>query len=274
MKKAKYIIILIFLFLLIPFQACAQNWYKMFTNGGRTYYLYKKVNKVSHYRYSYTAWVKITYDTQAARADRKGNRKYTPFEEKILYAFSDDWSKIGTIQYALYRKNGDVIDSDDYSDYVEMKNIIPETVGESYAKWAKYYRPLTQQEISQNNAKARTEAINRGFIELPYSNGVLYKILKEGTGPIVNENQLVKVIYTAYHSDGREYDDSEGKTITFNLQHTISGFASAVKNMSVGSKWSILIPSSEGFGVEGLEGVISPNEDLFFTIELVGLENK
>ena len=268
-------IIFLFLLILISFHSSSQDWIKMFTNNGRTYYIYEKVKKVNNYNYSYTAWVKITFDTPTARANRKGKGKYVPYEEKILYAFSNDWSKIGTLQFALYRKNGDVIDSNEYFDSdIEMTNIIPGSIGESFSNWAKHYKPKTQQEISEYNASARKEAIKKGFIELPNSNGVLYKVKRGGIGPIMKENQLAKVIYKSYHTDGRIFDDSEGKSVSFDLQNTISGFSSAVKNMPVGSQWIILIPSSEGFGVKGVDGIVSPNEDLIMEIELVGLEDK
>ena len=42
--------------------------------------------------------------------------------------------------------------------------------------------------------------------------------------------------------------------------------------MRVGGKRRVLVPSPQGYGAEGVEGLVPPNADLIFEIELLAVE--
>ena len=53
----------------------------------------------------------------------------------------------------------------------------------------------------------------------------------------------------------------------------IPGFKEGIQQMSIGDEAVIWIPSALGYGERGAGGVIPPNTDLIFRIELVEMAN-
>ena len=53
----------------------------------------------------------------------------------------------------------------------------------------------------------------------------------------------------------------------------IPGFKDAIQEMKVGDQVVVFIPSALGYGERGAGGVIPPNTDLVFRIELVEIVN-
>jgi FKBP-type peptidyl-prolyl cis-trans isomerase len=100
------------------------------------------------------------------------------------------------------------------------------------------------------------------------------QIIKEGTGsnPPIYSNVIVH--YTGKFEDGRVFDSSlnRGQPFTFNLGagQVIRGWDISVSGMTQGEKSLFLIPSEFAYGANGAGGVIPPNTDLYFEIELLG----
>lgn len=112
-----------------------------------------------------------------------------------------------------------------------------------------------------------------GVVTLP--DGLQYRILKEGTGPMPTVNDTVKVNYRGTFIDGTEFDSSAkegGHPIEFPVRGVIPGWTEALQKMKVGSKWQLYIPSNLAYGPRGAGGAIGPNETLIFDIELLGVK--
>jgi len=107
------------------------------------------------------------------------------------------------------------------------------------------------------------------------SSGLLYRVLKEGTGKKPSAADTVKVNYTGKFIDSREFDSSEqhGGPVSFSLEGIIKGWQEALQEMSEGSKWEIIVPPELAYGMQG-SGPIGPNETLVFVIELISVGGK
>ena len=96
-----------------------------------------------------------------------------------------------------------------------------------------------------------------------------------GNGPEAQKGKMVSVHYTGWLTDGRKFDSSKdyGRPFEFPLGagHVIRGWDEGVAGMKVGGKRQLQIPAALGYGARGAGGVIPPNADLVFDVELLGV---
>lgn len=103
--------------------------------------------------------------------------------------------------------------------------------------------------------------------------GVLYKIIKEGTGKKPAESDMVEVNYRGALINGTEFDATEpGKPAKLKVSALIPGWKQALSMMPVGSKWHIVIPAVLAYGERGVGNDIGPNEVLVFDLELLAIK--
>ena len=102
--------------------------------------------------------------------------------------------------------------------------------------------------------------------------GVLYRVIKAGTGETPKDTSLVRVHYEGKTIDGKVFESSyENKQpVTFRVNQMVPGFATALANMPAGSVWEVVIPQEQAYG-ERQTPKIKPFSTLIFKIELVGL---
>lgn len=111
-----------------------------------------------------------------------------------------------------------------------------------------------------------------GVKSLP--SGILYEVLKEGNGPKPKKTDSVEVHYHGTLINGVVFDSSyeRGKPASFPVNAVIPGWTEVLQQMSVGSKWRVVIPSHLAYGERGAGSVIRPNMTLIFEIELLSIE--
>lgn len=100
--------------------------------------------------------------------------------------------------------------------------------------------------------------------------GVAYVSLAKGkAGPKPKPEDVVKVHYTGWTTDGEMFDSSvnKGKWSAFPANAVIAGWTEALQLMNVGDKWRIWIPEEHAY--KGQEG--RPKGMLVFEIELLGI---
>ncbi len=102
--------------------------------------------------------------------------------------------------------------------------------------------------------------------------GLQYKVLKDGTGPMPGPTDKVSVNYTGTLVDGTVFDSSKGTPVSFGVNQVIKGWTEALQKMKVGSKWQIVIPSELAYGENGTPGgPIGPDSTLIFEVELLAI---
>lgn len=107
-----------------------------------------------------------------------------------------------------------------------------------------------------------------GVVTLP--SGLMYEILKEGSGETPKATDTVKVNYTGTLTDGTVFDSSEshGGPAEFPLDHVIPGWTEGLQHVSKGGKIKLYVPSDLGYGDGGTQG-IPPGSTLIFEVELL-----
>ena len=114
-----------------------------------------------------------------------------------------------------------------------------------------------------------------GFITT--RSGLRYKVLQEGTGPKPTSRDRVLVHYSTRLEDGTVIDSSyeRGQPDVLALRELIRGFREALELMSPGSHFEVIVPGRLGYGWSGVgDGLVGPNETLYFQIQLFRVEER
>lgn len=132
---------------------------------------------------------------------------------------------------------------------------------------------------SMNNGSAAP--VGESASEVP-SDQVQAQEVTVGTGAEATPGAKVSILYVGRLEDGTVFDSSEAhgnEPLVFVLGEPglIPGFQIGVNGMKEGGERIIGIPSSLGYGAEGVKGpdgvvVIPPNATIYFSLKLVKVE--
>ncbi|MEE9439925.1 MAG: FKBP-type peptidyl-prolyl cis-trans isomerase [Saprospiraceae bacterium] len=100
--------------------------------------------------------------------------------------------------------------------------------------------------------------------------GVFVQTLKKGSGEQIKTGDEVSVDYKGYFLNDKEFDSSykRGKPITFRVGSMVPAWNEVLPLLTKGSKATLFVPSSMGYGNRGFPGYIEPNTCLIFDIEI------
>lgn len=140
-----------------------------------------------------------------------------------------------------------------------------------------YFQKKEEAEKTANLEEGRQymEAYGQGEGIQKTESGILYKVLKEGTGESPSDGAKVTTHYTGKLIDGTIFDSSvqKGQPATFNINGVIPGWTEVLKMMKVGGKWEVVIPAELAYGPSRGPGQrLPPNSTLIFEIELLDFE--
>lgn len=112
--------------------------------------------------------------------------------------------------------------------------------------------------------------------EVVLKSGLKYIDMEVGEGPAAVSGKEVTVHYTGTFPDGKKFDSSvdRDEPFTFRLGagHVIKGWDEGVSGMRIGGRRKLFIPAALGYGKRGAGGVIPPDAELHFEVELLGVE--
>jgi len=119
--------------------------------------------------------------------------------------------------------------------------------------------------------KAATES---GAEKLP--SGLVFKMLKPGTGPSPTADDTVKVNYEGKLIDGTVFDSSykRNQPVEFPLHGVIKCWTEGVQKLAVGGKAKLTCPSDIAYGERGRPPTIPGNATLIFEVELLEIMKK
>ncbi len=147
-------------------------------------------------------------------------------------------------------------------------------------KTGKVVQELVQQRLAAAAEREKVKgdeylkkaAAEKGAVKT--ASGLIYRSLKEGTGPQPAATDKVKVHYTGTFVDGRVFDSSvqRGQPIDFPLNGVIPCWTEGVAKMKVGGKARLVCPSSIAYGAGGRPPQIPGNAVLTFEVELLGID--
>lgn len=155
----------------------------------------------------------------------------------------------------------------------------PQISPEQFQDAMKQIQQIVEQRMQQRGQAAADRGLKfltsfkarEGVQALP--SGLLYKVVKEGSGASPTATDRVKTHYRGRLVDGTEFDSSykRNEPAEFALNQVIPGWTEALQKMKVGGKWVLAIPSELAYGQSGRPPVIGPNEVLVFEIELLDI---
>ena len=150
------------------------------------------------------------------------------------------------------------------AEYMRIVLLKREKIAEFEARW----QALSQKNLAEGKAFLATKALEPGIIAT--ESGLLYKILRPGTGRRPNENGMARVHYRGTLLNGEEFDSSfkRGKPIDFPVGKVRPAMKEILLLMRKGAKWVFYAPPHLGYGNEGA-GLIGPSETLTTEIELI-----
>jgi FKBP-type peptidyl-prolyl cis-trans isomerase len=112
----------------------------------------------------------------------------------------------------------------------------------------------------------------KGVTKLP--DGLMYRVIESGNGTSpINRYDTVTVEYTGWMINGKIFDRTKpDQPRTFQAGGVIPGWREALFKMKAGDEWQIVVPADLGYGDDGIEGIIPPDQTLVFRVRLMKVE--
>lgn len=110
--------------------------------------------------------------------------------------------------------------------------------------------------------------------------GAFVQMLSQGSGPAVQQGNLVTVNYTGRTLDGTVFDSSTDSSfqhatpLKFSVGQMIPGFNEGIVMLKKGDKAKFFIPSPLGYGAQSPSPKMKPNSILIFDIDVLDVQKE
>jgi FKBP-type peptidyl-prolyl cis-trans isomerase FkpA len=128
--------------------------------------------------------------------------------------------------------------------------------------------------VEKEHAKTYLDQAGREGGAVVTPSGMVYKMIKPGTGESPKPSDRVSVQYEGHLTDGTVFDSTKkrgGVPATFPLSGVIKCWTEGVGRMKVGEKAVLTCPSSIAYGDSGRPPTIPGGATLIFDVELVSI---
>jgi FKBP-type peptidyl-prolyl cis-trans isomerase FkpA len=118
------------------------------------------------------------------------------------------------------------------------------------------------------------DSLNADSLLALTDSGVAYKILAEGVGRHVTEDDDVLINYTGKLSDGTVFYTTEGKEPEqYPVKTLVSGFVEGIKMLGRGGKIHMIIPAEQAYKDKGYKDAgIYPGATLVFDVQVLDIK--
>ena len=117
----------------------------------------------------------------------------------------------------------------------------------------------------------------------PAEEGYYLIVHEQGKGATIDSGKIVTLEYEGRFTDGKVFDGTKagGRPYTFvsGTHRVIKGWELAMKDLNAGSKFTLIVPSSLGYGEEGIRNpkngtfIVPPYKALVFDIRILTVED-
>ncbi len=156
----------------------------------------------------------------------------------------------------------------DIYDSVQVMKLQEEITAKQNEKYIKEQKDQLAKDEIIIDAYLKTNKIQA----LRDSSGLWYVITREGKGKKPTLGQTVVVNYVGKLMEGGKVFDQSSTPVTFSLARLIKGWQIGFPLLHVGSKATLFVPSSLGYGRRGFAPQIPENANLIFDVELVDIK--
>lgn len=149
-------------------------------------------------------------------------------------------------------------------EYLRVLTLKREKIAEFDAEW----KALSEKNRLAGDAFMKSLALEPDVVAT--TSGLLYKILRPGTGERPSPDDIARIHYRGTMLNGEEFDSSlkRGQPAEFPVGKVKPALREILLLMREGAKWVFYSPPSLAYGEEG-GGPIGPNETLITEVELL-----
>ncbi|WP_298343771.1 peptidylprolyl isomerase [uncultured Algibacter sp.] len=190
-----------------------------------------------------------------------------------------DWLDNKHTVFGKVEHGQEVVDAIAQGDKIESLEIV--RVGEEAESFNaveafRTFEGSREKRLAEEKAKheAALDKVAAGFDKT--ESGLRYQIIQKGDGVKAEKGKTVSVHYKGQLIDGTVFDSSykRNEPIDFPLGvgQVIPGWDEGISLLNVGDKARLVIPSHLGYGSRGAGGVIPPDANLIFDVELMDVK--